>query len=386
MLRVGGKRAQSFMNLRGMMMKTAIVGSTLFLIYTCLCCSSQKSEWQGTIEEVDGVTVVKNPKNPMYYDDIFSLEEELSIGEVEGREEYMFSGLGHIAVDDFGSIYALDRKAKHIKKYDKDGLFIETIGGEGGGPGEFSYPPLYVLISPNNELLVTNVIKFSYFSLDGDFIRSKKINQHNIQQIRFDNSGYQIGFCVLFLDENPRYEVKKFGLDYEPLFVFESFPLIRSNKFRPFSHFPRWNMIRNEYVITGFGGGGYSLKIYDLEGNLVRIINKEYENRKVTERDIDFELYWHGLLTKNDILVPELKPPYKWILTDEDGRLFVSTWELHPEYEGYFYDVFDIEGKYILNVHLEGEPILFKDGKLYSKVWDEQGYQYIKRYKVTWNY
>ncbi len=41
-------------------------------------CSQQKSEWEGTIEEVDGVTVVKNPKEPMCGEDVFSLDEEVS--------------------------------------------------------------------------------------------------------------------------------------------------------------------------------------------------------------------------------------------------------------------------------------------------------------------
>ena len=46
-------------------------------------CGQQKTEWQGTIEEGDGVTVVKNPKEPMYTGDVLSLEEDL----VLGREE-----------------------------------------------------------------------------------------------------------------------------------------------------------------------------------------------------------------------------------------------------------------------------------------------------------
>jgi len=43
----------------------------------------QKAEWKGTIEKHDGVTVVKNPKDPIHREDVFSLEEELSIGEAE---------------------------------------------------------------------------------------------------------------------------------------------------------------------------------------------------------------------------------------------------------------------------------------------------------------
>jgi len=59
----------------------------LLVLIVFVSCQKQEAEWKGTIEEVDGVTIVKNPKEPMYGQDIFSLEEELSIGEAEGREE-----------------------------------------------------------------------------------------------------------------------------------------------------------------------------------------------------------------------------------------------------------------------------------------------------------
>jgi hypothetical protein len=47
-------------------MKVSKLGLIAFLTFTFFCCSSQKTEWHGTIEEADGVTVVKNPKEPMY--------------------------------------------------------------------------------------------------------------------------------------------------------------------------------------------------------------------------------------------------------------------------------------------------------------------------------
>jgi len=32
---------------------------------------AQKTHWQGTIQEVDGLVIVKNPKEPMYSQDVF---------------------------------------------------------------------------------------------------------------------------------------------------------------------------------------------------------------------------------------------------------------------------------------------------------------------------
>ena len=88
----------------------------LISIFTMsLACQKQKAEWQGTIEEVDGITVVKNPKAPIFGEDAFNLEEELSIGEAEEREEYIFSDIRDIAVDEESRIYILDSKESHIR-------------------------------------------------------------------------------------------------------------------------------------------------------------------------------------------------------------------------------------------------------------------------------
>lgn len=43
----------------------------------------QKAEWKGKIEVKNGIKVVKNPKKPMYGEDVFIIEEELSFGDDE---------------------------------------------------------------------------------------------------------------------------------------------------------------------------------------------------------------------------------------------------------------------------------------------------------------
>jgi len=54
-----------------------------------ISCQKQKAEWRGTIEEENGVTVVKNPNKPLYGKLVFDLEEDLSIGR-EDDDNYMF--------------------------------------------------------------------------------------------------------------------------------------------------------------------------------------------------------------------------------------------------------------------------------------------------------
>jgi len=360
-----------------------VLSFSVFFIF--VSCQKQKAEWKGTIEEENGVTVVKNPKEPMYGEDVLSLEEELSIGEAEGREEYMFSELRGIAVDDRGYIYALDIKARHVKVYNEKGEYVRIIGKGGQGPGEFRLP-FFILISPSKELVVTGMGGISYFKLDGEFIRSQSLSTQNIARLKFDKFGNPIGICILFGEDNPRYELRKFNLEFETKFAIDSSPISRTRSpgFNPFVPVLRWDMIRGEHIVCGYGGEGYIFKIFDLEGKLIKSIHKDYDQVEVTDRDIEVEMRKHGIESRENIIVPDNKPPFRWINTDEEGRIFVSTWELIPESEGYYYDVFDTDGKYLLRVPIKGEPLIFKNGKLYIIVRDDEGYQYIKRYKVTW--
>jgi len=97
--------------------KTKDTSTILFLSALIMLVSfgGKKAELKGIIEEENGVTVVKNPREPMYSENVISLKKELSIGDVEGKKEYIFFQKRNIAVDDEENIYVLDRKEFHIK-------------------------------------------------------------------------------------------------------------------------------------------------------------------------------------------------------------------------------------------------------------------------------
>ena len=103
-------------------------------------CRSQKSDWQGTIEEVDGVTVVHNSKQGLWdarENADLTTAKELEIGEMDGPEELLFDQIVDIAVNSKGDIYVADSRLNEIRKFDKDGKYLLTVGRPGQGPGEF---------------------------------------------------------------------------------------------------------------------------------------------------------------------------------------------------------------------------------------------------------
>ena len=58
--------------------KTIVIPIALFcsVIMLLVSCGEQNKGWKGTIEEVDGITVVKNPREPMHGNEVLSIEED----------------------------------------------------------------------------------------------------------------------------------------------------------------------------------------------------------------------------------------------------------------------------------------------------------------------
>lgn len=114
-----------------------VVSIFLFWLLAFLpSCRQQQSGWNGAVREVDGVTVIDNPVEPMFGEEIFSLSEELNIGGSEGPEEDIFSNVPSVATDEEGRIYVLDYLSAHVRLYDENGNHLRTIGRKGQGPGE----------------------------------------------------------------------------------------------------------------------------------------------------------------------------------------------------------------------------------------------------------
>ena len=150
-------------------MKVAKFGFTVFLIFTFFCCSLQKSEWQGTIEEVDGVTVVKNPNEPLYGELVFDLEEDLNIGN-EKDDNYVFYGISDIQIDKDGNFYVLESGNVRVQKFDKNGNYICTIGRQGQGPGEYQRPSQVIINEKEGTVGVKEMRKLIVFDKNGKFL------------------------------------------------------------------------------------------------------------------------------------------------------------------------------------------------------------------------
>ena len=100
----------------------------LVILMIGISCSRQNSGWQGTIEVVDGVTVVSNPERGIWdteEEPKVKLVKELTLGALdEGPDELLFTYISDVAVDSKGNIYIADRQLNEIRKFDKDGKYL----------------------------------------------------------------------------------------------------------------------------------------------------------------------------------------------------------------------------------------------------------------------
>ena len=349
-------------------------------------CGKTKDAWQGTVEEIDGITVVKNPLEPLYGIEAFRMEEELCIGETEGREEYMFQRLYTLVVNPNEDIYVLDYQAKHIKMFDKEGTYIRTIGKPGQGPGELQIP-LGLFFSYTGELIVGDTNRISYFTEDGEFIKSTPYKGGMIHVRKIDQEGNFYATDIIM--EKGIYEVKKYDPEFNYLISFGSSPLQSaggSKKRNPFFTLIRFDLIQGARLICGYAGEGYILKIMDTERNLLRRIEKDYTPLEPTQEDVDESQEGIPPEMKRELDVPKYFPPFRGMMTDDEGRIYVSTFKRTPDRKKYYYDIFDAEGKYILTVPFKSGPRIILNNRIYTIEEDEDGYQCVKRYKVSWNY
>ena len=348
-------------------------------------CRKQASTWKGTITEDNGVTVVKNTKEPIYEPGVFTLEEELSISETPEREEVIFSQLRSIDVDKSGRLYILDQGEAHVYVFDPDGNYIKSIGKKGQGPGEL-HMPFTMTVTSGQELMVEDFrSEIIFYSLEGDFIREIKTAKEAALRIFMDSRGNFFGTVIVYDEEDPRYEVRKYDPQMNRLASLGKSPLpnARNEGFNPFGGAVMYAVRYDDHVICG-SPEKYEHEVFDLEANLEMKIIKDYDPVEITKQEIDevMEEIPQGM----EVSIPKYHNPFQWFGTDDEGRIFVRTHEQVKEGKGFYYDVFDVEGKFIAKVPLKRRPLLIKDNKFYAVEEDEQGFLSIKRYKVTWNF
>lgn len=365
---------------------------TFFMVFTVL---SQAHGEKIQVKTVDGVKIIENPKEPAPPKDALtklSLEEEFSLGQ-GGADEEMFSEISGLDVDNDGNIYILDRKERKVKIFDRTGKFLKQFGKEGQGPGEMSMP-LSIQITSNKELVVADALnqRLSFYSLQGEFLRALSTAKAlGLSLPVVDSQGNIVGQQIVppaSGETKVMQEARKYDGELNSLFTIASIDIssVIQGKINPFQFIIFYQLGKDDSIFFN-NLDEYEIKVLNSEGKLVKRILKDYDPVKVTEKDKEefFErLPGEAGPVKDRIEFPKEYPPYQNFTLDEQGRLFVRTFERGKKEREFFYDVFDPEGLYIAKIPFKGDPRVWKAQRLYAVDEDEDGYQILRVFNVHW--
>jgi hypothetical protein len=370
-----------------------VVGGLCLLLF-CTACQKKAASWKGKIDIKDGVTVVKNPREPIYKKPVLEFQEDLTIKGSEDIEEQMFQNINTLAVDEQGDIYILDEQGGNIKVFDQKGDFLKTIGKKGQGPGEFGMP-ISLAITPEHDIVVNDMgsRKILFFDKAGNYIKQLSIaDKFLFFGPMVTSTGDLIASYTIPLN-GPVTELKKFNQKLESSLTFASIPVDQPpvvNIFvaRSLSSL-RWTLTDNDEIIWGdIKNPEYELYVHNQEGTLVKKITRNHDPLPITAEDREKlmeETFGQNLMRDQwDVRFPDNFPPYMGFSFDDEGRIFVRRYEKQKDEQGGLVDIFDSEGRYMAKTRFKMNPLIFKKSHMYSIEEDGEGFKIVKRYKIRW--
>jgi DNA-binding beta-propeller fold protein YncE len=353
-------------------------------------CRDHSTRWDGQIENINGVVVVRNPIEPIVPNAILTLKEDLSIGREDAGEQYLFSDITGLAVSDEGSVYVINRPDANVRVFDRNGLFLNTIGRKGQGPGEMEMP-IYVQIGAGRCIFIFDYSAHRglYFSRDGGFLRQQP-SLGTFLPVWMNSKGKIIGMEVLAPPPLGGKVYRAYSSDLRALFEIAKEEQGSKNVFdigKPACYCA----VKPDDSIVWGDSKEYVLHVLDADGRQIRRITKPYDpvpissldRESINQRNADAVPYGMKVKFRSHY------PAFGGIFADDAGRIFVKTYERFESVKhAYFYDIFDPDGRFYAKVPIRAtldRLSVWKNGNLYTHEMDPEGYPVIKRYEVIWD-
>lgn len=384
-------------------MRKAIIALVGIVVLTA--CRSKEMQVQKTVDE-NGVEIVLNGREPLRLrggPTALELEEEMTLD--TEKDEIAAAGLadmGTFGVDSSGNVYFASVKAgdQAILKFDRQGRHVASFGRKGQGPGEIqSISALFV--TESNEVALTDGgnNRLTIFDADGRWLRDVLMTTSFIAVVPLPNGRYFLWDRIP--SERPgvlfEFPMMLAGPDLKTLKNLDSGIIenpMDGEELLGTYHLQSWSVSR-EKIFTGHQDRGYDILVYDLEGQPVRKIRKEYKPVPVPEAHKKEFLAQFESPQFRDIIqkvhFPDGMPPFIGFTSDEEGRLYVMTYESGAEPGEFIFDIFNSEGVFVLRKAIRvfqnfmGMFVRVRNGRFYCLQEKESGFKEFKVFRMTWN-
>lgn len=384
--------------------------SYLFLALCALfCCVPEQDEVERINEE--GVEVVVNHLDPYRMKDspsTLKLEKILTIDTED--EAIAAQGVPDIYlfdVDAEGNIYILRPPTSPgdlVFKFSEGGNLLTSFAPMGQGPFEAEYPN-GILAAGKDRIWILEQPKRKYleFDLDGKGIAHRELDM-NYDDLALLKNGN-------FLMRN--IQQRDMGAKYFPivLSLYDS-GLQKIKELDRFQKF--WNRIvaptlqekivcgieliflgkpQDDRIYVGNSERGYEILVFDLDGRLIRKIRKEYSSVPVSQDYKEKYLKEFSFMPEyaKKIYFPDCWHPFHSFFPDDEGRLYVMTYEPGINPGEHMFDIFDRDGVFFarksLSAHHWGWGNLnarARGQKLYAVQEKESGYKRLAVYRMRW--
>ena len=341
------------------------------------------------------------------------LEEEFTIDtEVDEIAELGLTDIWGFSVDSHDDIYfylSPLAQGNLVYKFDKEGHFVRSFSRKGQGPGEIENP-VYLRIDSKDQLGIIDTAgrNRSIFDTEGNLIEEFPVEgdvaRPGTSIIPLENGNYLVRRVVL---EDRRYSdiiVSLFDSEFDELKELHRHRVESpefTGKFELPIPIPLFEASK-EHIFVGNGQLGYEILVFDLDGNFVRKIRKEYKPIEVSEdykNEIEARLEDSEFsFLKGKVFFPKYLQPFQFLFTDDEGRLFVMTHEKGEGPKEHVFDIFNPEGVFVLRKSLKvflsgnlfdpGNPIdswaVMKHGRFYCLREKESGFRELVVFRAKW--
>ena len=342
--------------------------------------NADAADWKGTESSQDGFKVIMNPATAMESASTVKLEELWRLGGDTDDEDEFFGVIADIRIDDEGNVYLLDSQLAEVKIYTADGEFVNSIGREGEGPGEFRQP-VACFFTENDKVAVLQSMPGKIVLLGKD---GEPAGEHPLPKT--EDGGWQMlqggkasgGNTVLFMSrqkmdtETNQWTRGSFlasvNSDGEQLAEYTS----RSNTIdfanaeihdASFDTFDRrWTLGSDGRVYAATSYADYDISIWNVDGTPDRKIQREFTHRPRSDEEKDFMNRMMGhyaqMIPDCTVRIEESCKDIETFYVRDDG----SVWVLNangardnPDNSLGVFDAYDDQGHFVKEVTLMGQ-------------------------------
>lgn len=366
------------------------VGLTAVALFSIFAIPAASADWTGTETVKDGTLHVINPGAPVEPAVTKAAEELWRVG---GDDEDVLLGVvTSIAVDGEGRVYLLDAQLNVVHVFSPDGEFLREIGREGEGPGEFRRAESLFLTPAGNVAVMQGMPgKIIQLTPDGTPLDNYPLPQGPDGGPMFLGGGVLAGDQLVLSTRDFAQEEGGLSITSKLVRINGSGEVTakyaESERQQSMSNMSFDEKTNAQPLFTAAADGrvyvyndweAYAINVYGRDGELERVIEREFEPRKRTKEEM--EANKPRAFMKSDRGATEIKSTaaetdrtVRDLFARDDGTLWVVNSRgaaEPPDGAVATFDVFDAEGRFIRQVSIacdadyEGDGLHFVGDKL----------------------